>query len=627
MRTSSFVRSTRPAAAGAIGASPVEGGIDATNAAPDLAPREVPTSGPSSAGDLLPAVERARPAAEPERARAAAEPERARAAVEPERAHLAVEPERASDEVFTPARATGGLTAAPAEALRAPEGVEPAELEPSFTPPTARPEGPPKARAREGAAAERLGPGLGRRGGAGQARPWPALLGLFAQRARDLMRARMRPEAASSLAQRAADAFADVYAFVVAAGLSLYLFGELYVRHAHLYLQSLPAPPPAGGLFSAEVLVACSPAAVVCALPTLLSYSLIAAGQRSLETRLNFDVPGGPSSQREAEWAPAYVEARLRWRHEAAHVVLARKRIAHHGRLYGLLVSLLLGLCAMIAAPQVLFGRPPSTQPEKVALAVATALLINFARDVGRMAVRAANRDASSRMLAWNIKRLMMTAVGTLLLSGLAFAGSLPEALQGPAGWLLIGGAMALFADQVMDAVGDRFAALFGVKRPPQDDGESLRRLDGMGEDDLERLGEEGIDSAHALAMCSTAKLFFNTPYALQRICDWQDQALLVVRLGEPKARLFREQLQLRGAIDAQRLAADFLRPGRVDDKQREDLVKVLGFASEPQARMVLERLACDDMIRQLACFRKALPFDVDAGDAAAPLAAPGGGR
>jgi hypothetical protein len=445
----------------------------------------------------------------------------------------------------------------------------------------------------------------------------------FAHRARALMRVRAKPaDAAATFTQAAGDALASVVSFSVSALLLTFLLAELYVRYAHVYLKQLaPNGSPQGSLMSLEVLVACSPVVAVCALPTLISYSLVAAGQRMLETRLAFDVPGGPSSPREAEWAPAFVEARLRWRHEASHVLIARKRIAEHGRLYGLLLSLLLGLCAMVATRQVLFGERPETQPAKVSLAIATALLITYARDLGRMAIRVANRDASSRMIAWNIKRLLMTAAGTLLLSGFAFAGSLPEALQGPAGWLLIGGGMALFADQVMEAVGDRFAAVFGIKRPPPVETDSLRRLDGMGEDDLERLGEEGVDSIHALAMCSTATLFFNTPYALHRICDWQDQALLVVLLGETKARLFREHLQLRGGIDAQRFALDFLRGERVGAKEREDLVKMLGFASESQAHMVLERLGCNDMIRQLACFRKALPVDVGAHDAPEPTA------
>ncbi|MCU0683435.1 MAG: hypothetical protein MUF34_14540 [Polyangiaceae bacterium] len=454
-------------------------------------------------------------------------------------------------------------------------------------------------------------------------RPLPQVLSSLAKVPLAPRGSRHEQEAPPTPQQRLTDGLNGAYALFVSTAVLTYLWVELYVRHAHVFLKGLApsAPDAIKGLLSFDVLVACSPAVVICALPSLLSYTLIASGQRSLDTRLAFDVPGGPSSLREAGLGAAFLEARRRWRHEKVHVASARRRTEQNGQLYGFLVSLSLSLCAMVAARQVLFGEAPSTQTEKVALAVATALLITFARDVGRMAVRVANRDASGRMLAWNIKRLLMTVVGTLLLSGFAFAGSLPDALQGPAGWLLIGGGMALFADQVMEAVGERFAAVFGIKRPPPSDAENLRRLDGMGEGDLERLGEEGIDSIHALAMCSTAKLFFNTPYALQRICDWQDQALLVVRLGEPKARFFREQLQLRGAIDAQRLAADFLGHERLDEKERQDLVKMLGFPSDAQARMVLERLACDDMIRQLACYRKALPVDVDANDA--PNSAP----
>ncbi len=57
-------------------------------------------------------------------------------------------------------------------------------------------------------------------------------------------------------------------------------------------------------------------------------------------------------------------------------------------------------------------------------------------------------------------------------------------------------------------------------------------------------------------------------PYTLHRICDWQDQALLVALTSAAKARLFREQLMTRGAIDAHRLAADFLGNG-LDEQGR----------------------------------------------------------
>ncbi|HEU4536604.1 MAG TPA: hypothetical protein VFS00_20910, partial [Polyangiaceae bacterium] len=300
--------------------------------------------------------------------------------------------------------------------------------------------------------------------------------------------------------QRLVDHVNGAYALVVSTGVLAYLLVELYLRHADLFLKSLAtgAAGPGKGVLSLDAIVACTPGVIVCALPSLFSYSLIASGQRSLDTRLAFDVPAGPGSSGEGSWGAAFTEARLRWRHEKVHVASARRRTEQNGRLYGFLVSLSLCLCAMVAARSALFGAAPTTPAERVALAVATALFITFARDVGRMAVRVANRDASSRMLAWNIKRLLMTVVGTLLLSGFAFAGALPDTLQGPAGWLLMGGAMALFADQVMEAVGDRFAAVFGVKRPPPVDAESLRRLDGLGEDDLERLGEEGVDSIHA---------------------------------------------------------------------------------------------------------------------------------
>ena len=65
--------------------------------------------------------------------------------------------------------------------------------------------------------------------------------------------------------------------------------------------------------------------------------------------------------------------------------------------------------------------------------------------------------------------------------------------------------------------------------------------------EDYARLIEEGVDSVHALAFFPTPRLFFNTRYSLQCICDWQDQALLLTYFGAARAQLFRERLGIRG--------------------------------------------------------------------------------
>lgn len=66
------------------------------------------------------------------------------------------------------------------------------------------------------------------------------------------------------------------------------------------------------------------------------------------------------------------------------------------------------------------------------------------------------------------------------------------------------------------------------------------------------------IASIQTLAVASTGALYFAAPYTLQRLCDWQDAALLSAYVGEAKPQMCRERLMVRGATDLQR-KAEFL--------------------------------------------------------------------
>jgi len=128
-----------------------------------------------------------------------------------------------------------------------------------------------------------------------------------------------------------------------------------------------------------------------------------------------------------------------------------------------------------------------------------------------------------------------------------------------------------------------------------------------MNDEEVDRLVEEGIDSVHALAFYSTPKLFFNTPFSLHRICDWQDQALLIALLGASRGRIFRDQLMIRGAIDAQRVALD-VTSKNLPATDRTDLLKVLGLSTEVQAQLAFRFLADNEVARRIAIYRKAAP-------------------
>jgi hypothetical protein len=225
------------------------------------------------------------------------------------------------------------------------------------------------------------------------------------------------------------------------------------------------------------------------------------------------------------------------------------------------------------------------------------------------MLTRVSMRDSSVQMLAWSSRRLLLVIVATVVFVMIGFGGQLDQVAlvkEGFAG-ILLGASVAVLGDRLTDIVSERAAKVLGVTIEKKT-GDSLRDLVGVEEEDVLRLAEAGIDCVHALALASTPKLFFGTPYPLLRICDWQDQALLAVCAGSSRAQLFRDQLMVRGAIDAQLLAERVLTQGKVSDEDRKQINTVLGFGSAAQADVAFRRLAADESVARLRVYRAAAP-------------------
>ncbi len=365
---------------------------------------------------------------------------------------------------------------------------------------------------------------------------------------------------------------------------------------------------------------------LVCMLPPILMWCIALIAQKSLNARLKFEIPLDEENGRGAEHAPdrrrlvraVRERADKFWKYESIQTERARERFMFHATMYGFTSSATLMIGAWVSMKTLARVQALEAAPWEVygAIAVGTATAVAFSKDFVRMLVRASMRDCSTAMLAWATKRLVVAVVGTTLFVALASTAA-SDAVNGlvksGAGSVLLGASVAIVGEQITGALSDRAARVLGISLP-KGTGEGLKAIAGLEDDDILRLAEEGVDSVHALALCATPKLFFGTPYSLQRICDWQDQALLIARVGMSRARIFREQLMIRGAIDAQLLAQRLFpisgAQGERDPSERDPLVIVLGFATDAQASAALQHLADDDAISQLAAFRTARPSE-----------------
>jgi hypothetical protein len=215
----------------------------------------------------------------------------------------------------------------------------------------------------------------------------------------------------------------------------------------------------------------------------------------------------------------------------------------------------------MVIAPFMpLTGAHTLTLDVATAVAVASATVVSFLKDFGRMAVRVAARDLGGQMLAWTSRRFLavLVAVGlSTLFASARFGNSTPSPTT-IAGAGVIGAAIALLGEPAVTAVRDRAAAAFGVTAI-KTVGPTLKDIEGLDEETIDRLAEERIDSVHRLAFFVTPRLYFLTRFSLRQICDWQDQAILFVRLGELRAKTFKDQYGIRGITQATAFARRLL--------------------------------------------------------------------
>lgn len=351
----------------------------------------------------------------------------------------------------------------------------------------------------------------------------------------------------------------------------------------------------------------------LCALPNALAFGvgLIAKWHQTARTNhcLAPETSDPTENPEEQQWKSNLLgRIEKTWNLESNRGLDAQQRMFQHAGLFGFFASTALSCCALVYSTEELHGHGDRAIA-RIAIAVAAAVSTSFSASLGRILVRATNRDASARMFACATRTLLAVIAGVFLLIGMLWqggAGAEQQVIKTSFGFVLIGMVVAVLGQHALEALTSRAATLFSLPaqaRPP--DALELSKIEGLSAEDLIRLSEEGITTLHALAFTPTPRLYFNTPYSLECICDWQDQALLIVHAGPNRAQIFREKLVIRGAMDAQRMAEWFVstRAQDLPEERRglKDLIsRMLGFASEQHAWESLYSLSRDETIRRL---------------------------
>jgi hypothetical protein len=119
------------------------------------------------------------------------------------------------------------------------------------------------------------------------------------------------------------------------------------------------------------------------------------------------------------------------------------------------------------------------------------------------------------------------------------------------------------------------------------------------------RFEEEGVFSVQDLAYAPTARLFFNTPYGLQAICEWQDEALLIARFGGERAGDLASQTGIRTMTELARTASDLLKqPGGA---VRDALHRALRLEAEAPVDPLLKAIVEDETMLRLQVHRQSV--------------------
>ncbi|HKO95113.1 MAG TPA: hypothetical protein VJU61_28355 [Polyangiaceae bacterium] len=218
------------------------------------------------------------------------------------------------------------------------------------------------------------------------------------------------------------------------------------------------------------------------------------------------------------------------WLREKERVRRARRELVLYAVALGILASALLqaALVLYVHSPPDAGVNPPSLG-QQVAAAAATAVAVAFSVSFGNILVRSARGDATGRTLAVACRCVtfgsLAAAITAAMLVDVGFIVSIPQAL-------LTGLVTSFLGEPLVETVFQALTIIFGASTGGDDNLDKFELIDGLDEVERLRLNDLGITSLQGLAFASTSFLYFFTRYGLRRICDWQDQALLLILVG-----------------------------------------------------------------------------------------------
>jgi hypothetical protein len=330
--------------------------------------------------------------------------------------------------------------------------------------------------------------------------------------------------------------------------------------------------------------------ALGCFLPNLLGgvAAALAAQARTIDLPTLSMVHSSPLLPEELPATPEAQQDWLRARRTTAsewdRMKVLGTHVDLHAKIWGFLGTLAISSCLMLHASIA------DAHVFNLTLAVAGAVAICFVLGFAQVLIRSGAHDASTALFSTASRDLLIAVVVTIVAATL-----LVTKEYAPVGAVGLGLCAGLIGPRALVPLRERAAGVLGVKLSAEGGSLPLGMIEGLTDEVVERLAEDGLDSVHALAFTNTPRIYFATPYSWERIADWQAQAVLLEHLGLARFAKFKEQSPIRGIQAALRLMAE--------DKLENIFARALGLDNGPEAQLIFTAVRSCPTLRTLRLY------------------------